>query len=173
VNRQAGLLILGPTGSGKTPLGETLQRYGLRSRPCLHFDFGDNLREVVQRDRPDEVISREDLDFLRTVLQTGALLEDEHFPIAGRILRSFLTSHSPEDDTLVVLNGLPRHAGQAEAIESIVQVQRVVHLVCCSETALARIRSNVGGDRTHREDDDLASIQEKLDIFNERTAPLL
>jgi hypothetical protein len=38
---------------------------GSRGRPCLHFDFGANLRELVARNQPDEHISRTDLEFLR------------------------------------------------------------------------------------------------------------
>ena len=39
--------------------------------------------------------------FLRHVLRTGALLEDEDFPIAERILRSFLKTHEPDRDALI------------------------------------------------------------------------
>ena len=62
-------------------------------------------------------LGRQDIEFLRKVLETGALLENEHFPIARRILQSFLSRRSARPQTLVVLNGLPRHAGQAEAME--------------------------------------------------------
>ena len=79
-------LLLGPTGAGKTPLGQMIESRGLWGDECLHFDFGANLRRVVDENRPDEVISRADIEFLRGVLASGALLEDEHFPIARRIL---------------------------------------------------------------------------------------
>jgi adenylate kinase family enzyme len=54
------ILLLGPTGSGKTPLGQVLERRGLWGHRCSHFDFGDNLREIVARDEPDESIGAED-----------------------------------------------------------------------------------------------------------------
>jgi len=38
---------------------------------------------------------------------------------------------------------------------------------------LERIRTDVGGDRTGRRDDDLESVRRKLELFAERTAPLL
>ncbi len=167
------MILLGPTGSGKTPLGDLIAERGLWRKNCLHFDFGANLRRIVERNRPDRLFSREDIDFLRKVLQTGALLGDEHFPIAERILTSFLARHRADAETLVVLNGLPRHVGQAEAIDSILDVRAVVHLRCSSEIILARIRGNVGGDRAGRRDDDLESIRRKLALFAERTAPLL
>ena len=167
------VVLLGPTGSGKTPLGDLLQQRGLWRATCLHFDFGANLRRLVDQDRPDRLISREDLDFLRRVLDSGALLEDEHFPLAERILRSFLDRHGADGRTAVVLNGLPRHVGQAEAIDRVLDVAAAIHLVCSSETVLARIATNVGGDRSGRPDDDPASIRNKLALFNRRTAPLL
>jgi adenylate kinase len=171
--RRPALLLLGPTGSGKTPLGDLMAERGLGQAQCLHFDFGANLRRIVDRNRPDRLISREDLDFLREVLDSGRLLEDEHFPLAERILRWFLARHGADTRTVIVLNGLPRHVGQAEAVDSILDVRAVVDLRCSAETVLERIRANVGGDRTGREDDDLESILAKLELFAERTAPLL
>lgn len=167
------IVLLGPTGSGKSPLGDLIQQRGLWRATCLHFDFGANLRRLVDRNRPDHLIRREDLDFLRRVLDSGALLEDEHFPLAERILRSFLDRHGADQQRVVLLNGLPRHVGQAQAVDSILDVVAVIHLLCSSETVLARIETDAGGDRSGRRDDDLESIRDKLALFNQRTAPLL
>jgi len=172
-NRHRAILLLGPTGSGKTPLGELLVERGLWAMRCVHFDFGARLREIVARDRPDALIGRRDIDFLKEVLQSGALLESEHFPIARRILESHLAGHDPDRRTVVVLNGLPRHVEQSGPIDSLVEVLVVVHLACSEETVLRRIERNTGGDRTGRPDDDLASVRHKLRLFNERTTPLL
>jgi len=171
--RHSAMLLLGPTGSGKTPLGDVTAARGLWGRPAVHFDFGDQLRRVVRRDRPDETISRADIDFLRGVLESGALLEDEQFPLAARLLKSFLGEQPLDDRTLVALNGLPRHVGQAEAIETTLHVCAVVHLRCDEATVLARIANNAGGDRTDRIDDDRAAVRNKLAVFRQRTAPLL
>lgn len=166
-------MLLGPTGSGKTPLGEMIEQRGLWGARCLHFDFGANLRDVVGRNRPDRQISREDIEFLREILRSGALLEDEQFPVAERILRWFLARRRTDAETWIVLNGLPRHPGQARAIDAILDVRWVVYLECSSETVLQRIRTNAGGDRTGRVDDDLEAVRNKLAIFKDRTATLL
>lgn len=167
------MLLIGPTGSGKTPLGEQIEARGLWGAECLHFDFGANLRRIVDEDRPDTLVSRQDVDFLRRVLESGALLENEHFPIAERVLRSFLRQRQADARTVVVLNGLPRHVGQAEAVDAILAVGTVIVLDCSAETVFERIRRDVGGDRAGRPDDDPEFVREKLRIFQARTAPLV
>jgi adenylate kinase family enzyme len=171
--RHRAVLLLGPTGSGKTPLGDLLTSRGLWHSTCLHFDFGANLRAIVERNRPDVAISRADIEFLREVLDSGRLLEDEHFPLAERILRSFLARNKATPETVIVLNGLPRHLGQAVDVDSIVDVEAVIYLACAGDVVLERIHTNIGGDRTERDDDDPESIRRKLSLFEERTAPLL
>lgn len=173
VGPKRAMLLVGPTGSGKTPLGDLIETKGLWQTRCLHFDFGVSLRRIVEEDRPDGQISREDIDFLRQVLRSGALLEDSHFPIAERVLRSFLAERGADAETLVVLNGLPRHVGQAEAVDKILSVEVVIVLECSLQTVLERIRTDAGGDRAGRRDDDAESVRNKLRIFQERTAPLV
>jgi adenylate kinase len=173
VNRHSAILLLGPTGSGKTPLGHVIEGEGLGGRRFVHFDFGENLRQIVAHNNPDEMISREDIDFLRGVLQSGVLLEDEQFPLANRIFRSFLARRMANESVWVVLNGLPRHVGQARGVDAILDVRGVVCLECSGDTIVRRLASNVGGDRAGRLDDDLDRVQTKLEIFRQRTAPLV
>lgn len=171
--RCGAMVLLGPTGSGKTPLGQQIESRGIAGTKCVHFDFGENLREVVARNSPNETLSQKDIDFLRGVLASGALLEDDQFPLAEQILRSFLASRQAGAQTCVVLNGLPRHLGQAEAIAAFLDVRTVVCLDCSAETVLERLASNVGGDRSLRTDDRLADVRRKLDIYRTRTSPLV
>jgi len=165
--RPEATLLLGPTGSGKTPLGELLAARGLWGRPCAHFDFGQNLRRVATT--PPEMLSPQHVAFVQDVLQSGALLEDEDFPIAEAILRSFLAAHSA---TGIVLNGLPRHVGQARDVEAIVHLRSVIELACTPEVVVQRIAQNTGGDRLTRTDDDEAAVRRKLAIYADRIAPL-
>jgi adenylate kinase len=171
--RQRAILLLGPTGAGKTPLGAWLEAHGLRDAECVHFDFGENLRQIVARNRPDQIVSDEDIAFLRGVLERGVLLEDAQFPLAERIVRSFLAQRCADHQTWVVLNGLPRHAGQARAIGAVLDVRAVVCLECSAETVIRRLANNVGGDRAGRTDDRHAEVQKKLAVFWQRTAPLV
>ncbi len=58
-------------------------------------------------------------------------------------------------------------------MDAIVVVRTVVCLESSPETVLARIGTNVGGDRADRTDDDPAAVQRKLEIFHGRSAPLV
>ena len=171
--RPVAAILLGPTGAGKTPLGEMLVARGFRGTPCVHFDFGESLRQVVLQNQPDATVSAVDIDFLNNVLQTGALLEDKDFAIAERILRSFLAHAALDRYTIVVMNGLPRHIGQAQSLAAIIDARVVVLLKCSPQTVVARIAANTGGDRTHRTDDHLSAIEQKLTVYAQRTQPLV
>jgi adenylate kinase family enzyme len=167
------ILLLGPTGSGKTPLGCLLEQNGLAGHRCIHFDFGENLRAVIGGSEFRDVVSPQDVDYLRDVLDRGDLLEDKDFPLAERILRGFLAQRNVDANSVVILNGLPRHVGQAADMTGLLSVESVVYLECSPECVVQRIQLDAGGDRGGRVDDDLPAVTRKLSIFRERTAPLI
>jgi len=80
---RSALLLLGPTGAGKTPLGALIEREGLCGHRWAHFDFGHQMRKIAAGGRPTARLTQADVDFLRQVLHSGALLEDERVPLAG------------------------------------------------------------------------------------------
>jgi adenylate kinase family enzyme len=166
------ILLLGPTGSGKTPLGDHLERVPLWTRRCHHFDFGANLRAVVAGEMGVS-FTAEQIRFLRRVLEEGVLLEAEDFPLAARILDAFIIRKGVRTADLLVLNGLPRHLEQAKELECKVTVICVVQLDCDARTVAERLRRNSGGDRAQRGDDADALVARKLAIYEERTRPLL
>ncbi|HID74779.1 MAG TPA: hypothetical protein EYP56_02135 [Planctomycetaceae bacterium] len=170
--RPPAILLLGPTGSGKTPLGQMIQTRGLWGHPFGHFDFGAALRAAGAGCAGPRLDPHE-LAVVHYVLQTGTLLEDDQFPVAEKLLRAFLSEYARRDDAGVVLNGLPRHVGQARRVEPMADVRLVVQLRCDPATALARIRSNIGGDRTGRTGDDPASVEKRLALYAARTEPLV
>ena len=64
--------------------------------------------------------TRDQIAFVQKVLKSGALLENETFHIAERILRAFMETSGVGPETLLVLNGLPRHLGQAADLDRTV-----------------------------------------------------
>lgn len=167
------ILLLGPTGSGKTPLGEALERQGVSGRHVFHFDFGSHLRGAVARPNLYPLLSREDIALLQKKLVDNALLEDHEFYLAENIIRSFIQQRHIDDNDIIILNGIPRHVGQAESVDRFITVREVIYLDCSPEVVLHRIATNAGGDRIARADDSENEIARKLSIFRERTLPLI
>jgi adenylate kinase family enzyme len=158
---------------GKSPLGDAIAEKGLFGCRCHHLDFGSELRGAVTGGSRSSAYSTDELDFIHGVLERGLLLENEHFTLARKILALYLNRVFFQQDDVLVLNGIPRHTGQANDIEAIARIQSLIVLDCSAEEVVRRIQDNVGGDRTERVDDNRELIEKKLTIFRERTAPLV
>jgi adenylate kinase len=167
------ILLLGPTGVGKSPLGDAIADQGLFERKCHHLDFGAELRTAASGGERSAAYSSTELDFIHRVLERGLLLENEHFPLAEKIISLFLDRVGFSQRNVLVLNGIPRHVGQAQDIATIADIHALIVLDCSAETVFCRIRDNVGGDRIARVDDNKELIEKKLMIFRERTTPLI
>lgn len=174
IRPQPAVLLLGPTASGKTPLGDLLENRGLGGRRCRHFDFGSRLRGVAEpASRGTAGLSSEEIAVVRGCLERGLLLENETFGIAAKILADFVEQARLGPDDLLVMNGLPRHVGQARMLVEYVDVVAVLALECDAETVLERIRLDTGGDRAERSDDEEEAVRLRLKTYRERTAPLI
>ncbi|MCK9418897.1 MAG: nucleoside monophosphate kinase [Nitrospirae bacterium] len=167
------ILLLGPTGVGKSPLGDAIAQHGLFGRRCHHFDFGSELRGAVSRVDRSCVYAKKELDFIHGVLELGLLLENEHFPLAEKIISLYMNRVGFSEHDVLVLNGIPRHAGQARDIATIAEIHAVIVLDCSPDDVVCRIRDNAGGDRTGRIDDNKELIEKKLLLFRKRTTPLI
>lgn len=165
------VLMVGSTGSGKTPLGQLLESEGLPGIRCLHFDFGEALRIALKHKNGQ--FTAAEYSVIENSLKTGALLENEHFPIAYKLLDYHLQEKGAGSDTLIILNGIPRHAGQAKAMNAVVDMRAVINLRCKPAVALERIQTNAGGDRDGRSDDTLEEVKRRIELFRNRTEPLL
>ncbi len=168
---QEAIVLIGPTGSGKSPLGDLLAADGLWRRRCVHFDFGATLRKIAGGTAAGDFTDSE-IQFIQDVLHSGALLEDSDFHIALRALQGEMTAQGADESCLIALNGLPRHAGQARDLQGFINVTTVCILDCDAGVVSKRIETNAGGDRSGRLDDDTDAVARKLAIFAERTKPL-
>jgi len=177
-NKIRAILLLGPTGAGKTPFGEALESSSLWGGNYHHFDFGEKLRQTAltpsdSQGTPEAALTEDELQTVRSVLASNSLLDESDFPIAEKILISFMKSKNlnPSSD-VIILNGLPRHTAQASALEKIIAVKVVLIFACSPDVIFERIKTNSGGDREGRTDDSLDEIKRKLDIYREKTMPL-
>ena len=166
-------LLVGPTGSGKTPLGDELEGRGFLGRRCVHFDFGANLRRLAAALEPEPGFTALELQSVRNSLATGALFEARDLPMIVNILRSFAARKRLTSDSLFILNGLPRYKKQAESLADVVAVERVVYLEAGAAVIRERIRLDPGGDRATRADDGLEAVERRLAAFCKRTVPLV
>jgi adenylate kinase len=167
------VLLIGPTGSGKTPLGREIERRGLLGRQCLQFDFGANLRAAAAGRAEEYGLNAYELEAIRASLASGALFEDSDIPMIVKILSRFVEMRRWKPDSLIVLNGLPRHRRQAESLAAVVSVESILSLEADAAVIRERIRLDPGRDRAERVDDDLDAVTRRLAIFRDRTVPLI
>ena len=164
---------MGPTGSGKTPLGDEIVRRGLGGRRCVHFDFGARLRAIASGLDAAEGLTEAEVGAVRASLATGALFEDRDLPMIARIMERFAEGAKLGPGAWLVLNGLPRHEEQAEGLAGILAVERIVLLEADAEVIRDRLRLDPGGDRAGRADDTVEAVRKRLGDYRERTLPLL
>jgi adenylate kinase len=167
------ILLLGPTGVGKSPLGDAIAVQGLFGRRCHHLDFGSELRHAASESGRSANYSSAELAFIRGVLERGHLLENERFSLAIKIIDLFLRRSSFSQNDLLILNGIPRHAEQARDMAGLATIHALVVLDCSANDVFFRIKENAGGDRTERIDDTRELVEKKLTLFRGRTAPLV
>lgn len=167
------LLLVGPTGAGKTPLGDEIERRGFRGRRFVHFDFGARLRALAALPDGESGLEPDEGAVIRTSLETGALFEAADLPMIVKILSRFAAERLAAPGDGLALNGLPRHRDQAEALSGRIAVGAVVSLEADPAVLRARLRTDPGLDRAGRLDDDLASVGRRLEIFRHRTEPLV
>ncbi len=155
------LLMVAPPGAGKGTQAKRLaDHYGI-----AHLASGDLLRR--------EVASGSDLGkAAQPYLDRGDLVPDD-------LVLKMLTIEVLEAsaDQGYVLDGFPRTLRQAEAAYQIAQqfddvtLQAVIHLRVGRDELLRRLLSRAR--REGRRDDDEATIQHRLEVYDRETEPLL
>jgi adenylate kinase family enzyme len=166
-------LLVGPTGSGKSPLGDEIERRGLGGRRCVHFDFGAVLRSIAAGPGVRPGLGEAEVEAIRASLASGALFEDRDLAMIVKIVEGFVAARSLGPGDLLVLNGLPRHVRQAERLEGLFDVELVVELEADAAVVRERMRLDPDGERTGRLDGSAAAVDRRVAEYFERTRPLL
>ncbi len=166
------ILLLGPTGSGKTPMGGHLEQALLWNRQCHHFDFGANLRAVVAGHGADS-FTPEEIGFLRRVLEEGVLLEAERSRWPPESLTPSSHARASGPPTSWYSTDCPATSNRRGRWKARSPSSAWFQLDCNARTVAERLRRNSGGDRAQRADDAEALVARKLAIYEERTRPLL
>ena len=154
------VVIFGAPGSGKgTQSDNLIKEYGL-----FHISTGDVLREQIAKGT--ELGKTAD-----SYISKGQLIPDD---LMVDILAHVLDSHE-ECKKGVIFDGFPRTIAQAEALtrmlaERQAQVDVVLGLEVEEQELIDRLlkRGQVSG----RSDDNLETIQKRLDVYHNQTKPL-
>lgn len=152
--------MIGPPGAGKgTQAVRIAEKFGL-----THISSGDLLRAHVQN---ETAIGRQ----VQQYLASGDLVPDG---IVMDILRKPVVEANAQGG--YVLDGFPRTVEQAETAYSVaqtlgVEVQIVVHLEVPREELVRRLIER--GQASGRSDDNLDVINHRLDVYDEKTLPML
>ena len=173
------IVIMGPQGSGKGTQAERLQEKGYK-----HLAMGDLLKDVMRSDHPKA-------DLVREYIEAGDLLPDD---LNNEILDDTLN----DIDGDLILDGYPRDHSQAEHLLATHDVDAVIDIEISDEEAIKRLEKRRvctathksysvdeiteedrkacqahGGEIIQREDDTPEAIKHRLDIYHEKTQPLI
>lgn len=169
--RPPALLLLGPTGSGKSPAGRAL---ALRTG-WYHLDFGARLREIAEGPAPATMnLAAGEHAFIAHLVETSALFPDDALPLVVRVVECALEAAGSVPR--VVLNGVPRTRAQAAGLAALVDVDRVAVLDAAPDAVAARIAARYAGltsDDAGRADDTLVQVARRLALFESETRPLV
>jgi len=177
------VLILGPPGAGKgTQSANIADEYGV-----AHVTTGDALRANKDMDISD---MDTEYDTPRAYMEAGDLVPDE---VVDAIVEEALSEAGG-----FVLDGYPRNLAQAETLEGMTDLDVVLALSVSREELVDRLTGRrvcddcgrnyhvefdppekegvcdgCGGKLIQREDDQRESVENRLDVFEENTAPVI
>ncbi len=174
------IILLGAPGAGKgTQATRVSDRYGIP-----HISTGDIFRENIKNQTPIGLLAKSYTD-------KGQLVPDE---VTCKIVEERLSREDCKNGYL--LDGFPRTIAQAEALETFAKIDAVVNInidfsllmdrlcgrrVCkdCGESYHVKTLngetkcSRCGGELYQRKDDNPETVQKRLDVYSEQTAPLI
>jgi adenylate kinase len=157
------ILLFGAPGSGKGTQGAILGHIP----GFYHLSCGDVFRSL-------NISSPEGREIYQ-YSSRGQLVPDE---LTVRIWKKALhgqiaiSRYRPPDEFLV-LDGIPRNAGQVELISDVINVQHIIHLVCDDENAMIdRIKRRA--IRENRADDaNEQVIRTRFEVYRQESEPVL
>lgn len=176
------ILLMGPQGAGKGTVASLLKE----KLNIPHISMGDIFRETAKSNTPLG-------EKLREIMKSGELVPLE---ITAQMLKERLSREDCKNGYL--LDGYPRNIEQAEVLDKIESVDKVVVLTVPREVAIERLTTRIqckkcgavfniktmppkkngicdlcGGELYRREDDTEEAINKRLEIYEKETKPLI
>lgn len=173
------IILLGAPGAGKGTQAKRLaEKYNIP-----HVSTGDIFRANIKNATPIGVIAKSYID-------KGQLVPDE---VTVEIVKQRL--NEPDCENGYLLDGFPRNVFQAEELDKISNVEKVIDIEVDLTKLLKRITgrrvcacgesyhvdflngktecAHCGGKLYQRADDNEATVQERLSVYQKQTAPLI
>jgi adenylate kinase len=177
------ILIMGPPGAGKgTQSSNIAEEYGVD-----HITTGDALRGNKDMDISD---MDTEYDTPRAYMEAGDLVPDK---VVNAIVEEALDTAEG-----FVLDGYPRNPEQAEELDGMTDLDVILSLSVDREELIDRLTGRrvcddcgtnfhvefdqpetegvcdeCGGELIQREDDQREAVENRLDVFEENTAPVI
>jgi adenylate kinase len=86
--------------------------------------------------------------------------------------QTVLSLFKPKDD-LLILDGIPRHVAQATAMDSHLDVLKVVHLVCSDQDAMVHRMRRRALKENRLDDADEKVVRHRFAVYEQETRPVL
>ncbi len=174
------IILLGAPGAGKgTQASKISDAYQLP-----HISTGDIFRENIKNQTPIGVLAKSFID-------KGQLVPDE---VTCKIVEDRISREDCKNGYM--LDGFPRTIAQAEELDKIAKIDLVINIdvdhsllldrlcgrrVCkdCGESYhISRLGDKTdcakcGGELYQRKDDNPETVQNRLDVYNAQTSPLI
>lgn len=149
------LILIGIQGSGKSTQGNLLSEK-------LHIPYlstGHIFRELAKE---KTTLGR----YIKETMTAGYLIPDEK---TNEIVSEYLSR--PEYENGYIMDGYPRTVAQAKAFKN--GIDKVIYLEVSDKEALWRLSLRNGDNGEKREDDTLAAIHKRIELFHKFTEPVL
>lgn len=154
------IIICGAPGCGKGTQSDLIvQKYNLK-----HLSTGDLLRNEISKKTELGIIAE-------SYISQGNLVPDKM--IIDIIEKA--VDEQPVDSNGIILDGFPRTLAQAEALEQMLNERNkkttvLLDLKVDTDELVNRLLKR--GETSGRSDDNLETIKKRLDVFEEKTAPV-
>ena len=173
------IIFLGPPGAGKGTHAQQL----MKELGIPQISTGDMFRRAIREETPTGLQAKSYMD-------KGELVPDE-------VVIAMVKERLAEDDCKngYILDGFPRTVAQAEAMEEFATIDLALNIDVPAELIISRLSSRrmcagcgatynitlhnsdkcstCGGELYQRDDDKPETIRKRLDVYEEKTAPLV
>jgi adenylate kinase len=157
------ILLFGAPGAGKGTQGKILGRIP----GFFHLACGDVFRSLD----PESELGRQ----VQAYSSRGELVPDEltiEMWQQNMHKQTITNAYKPASD-LLILDGIPRNVGQAEALDRHIQVLRVIHLVCRDQKKMEDRMRRRALKENRLDDADRTVIRRRFEVYHAETEPVL